>query len=57
MKKECFKSQLMHYLTMVDDEILKLQESIKVCEAEKVSRKIIDKLEAKLKVLQNEKKS
>ncbi len=42
---------------MVDDEILKLQESIRVCETEKVSRKIIDKLEAKLKVLQNEKKS
>ena len=42
---------------MVDDEILKLQESIRVCEAEKVSRKIIDKLEAKLKILQNEKKS
>ena len=40
---------------MIEDEIKKLEESIKVCEAEKVSRKIIDKLEAKLKVLKRKK--
>jgi len=43
--------------TMIDEEIKQLEESIRVCEAEKVSRKIIDKLEAKLKVLQKGKKS